>query len=309
MRLGLGFNRWIAGAAGIGLLVVAVGTITILSHRSSNIVAATTTPSAHSSSSGTSPLASTSQPSSSASPTGQATPTANATSAPAGAATSAPTSAPANPPAAPPPPPPSYTFNPPVSGGGPDPGVHLVAADLNGGRQIVASFTVGGAGTVSLHGFGSIGGLTACLEYGQGCTPGSVPNPAYWTLSADDIGHVGRNFRIRIYLPGSGAGIDVGWNGSHTLTLSNLYMGGSTSGYGAGAGVRYRVTTGGVSVSSGAAGRFHLKGRNKTTGTVVPANGDIGFSGSGSTGLSPYGSWTVYLWPDSAATASPTISF
>lgn len=287
--MNLRFNRRIAIVAGVGLLAVVVVGWVLISHRGTSLkAAATTSPSSRSSpSAGASP----SKSSSTASPGGQATPHSGGNATPTNA-------------------PPAYQFNPPVSGSGPNPANHLVAADLNGNRQIIATFSVNGAGPVSLHGFGSISGLSACLEYGQGCSPASVPNPAYWTLTANDLAHVGTKFRIRVDLPGGLAGIDVGWNGSHTLSLSNVGMSGSTSGYTAGAGVRYRVATGGtVAVSSGAGGTFHLKARDKTTGAVVPPSGDIAFTGSASISLAPPDTWTIYLWPDSATTAAPTVSW
>lgn len=285
--MNLGSNRRIAIAAGMGLLAVVVVSWVLVSHGGTSRIGAATT----SLSSSSRPSASPSKSSSAASPGGQASPHSGGNGTPTAA-------------------PPSYQFNPPVSGSGPSPANQLVAADLNGNRQIIASFSVNGAGTVSLHGFGSISGLSACLEYGQGCSPGPVPNPAYWTLTADDLEHVGTNFKVRVNLPGGLAGIDVGWNGSHTLSLSNVGMSGSTSGYTAGAGVRYRVTTGGtVAVSSGAGGTFHLKARDKATGSVVPPSGDIGFAGSASISLAPAGTWTIYLWSESATTAAPTISW
>lgn len=287
--MNLGSNRWIAIAAGVGLLAVVVVGWVLVSHRGTSRIAAATTSLA--SGSRPSAAASPSKSSRTASPGGHATPHSGGNGTPTAA-------------------PPSYQFNPPVSGSGQSLANQFVAADLNGNRQIIASFSVNGAGTVSLHGFGSIGGLSACLEYGQGCSPVSVPNPAYWTLTSDDLAHVGTNFRIRVNLPGGLAGIDVGWNGSHALSLSNVGMNGSTSGYTAGAGVRYRVATGGtVSVSSGAGGAFHLKARDKATGAVVPPSGDITFAGSASISLAPPDTWTIYLWSESAANASPTISW
>ena len=174
---------------------------------------------------------------------------------------------------------------------------------------MVATFTVSSPGPVSVHGFGSVTALDACLDNGQGCAPGQIPNPGYWTLSADDLAHSNR-YTIRASVPG-GAGLDIGWNGPKSLAISGLGMSGGcgTGGYQVGCGVRLRLTTSGnVSVSAGD-GKFHTKARDKVAGTVVPASGDTSFIGSTTLSLPHSAAWTVYLWSDGPRTGWMSISW
>jgi hypothetical protein len=303
-------NRWIALAVGLGLVVVTLLGMVVLgrSHKGPSVFAAITSaqspaPSRAGSSSGSK------NPSlSSPSTTGTRSPNAGTptpTAVPLGAgATAPPTDAP------PPPPPPAYTFAPPFTGGTATTSASAVAADLSGGRMVVATFTVNSTGPVSLHGFGSITALVACLDTGQGCAPGQIPNPGYWTLSDNDLAH-SHTYTIRVSLPGGSAGLDIGWNGPKSLAMSNLDMSGacSTGGYQLGCGVRLRLSTSGnVSLGAGP-GRFHTKARDKATGSVVPTAGDVGFTGSTTLSLPKPAAWTIYLWSDGPAAASMNISW
>jgi len=141
-----------------------------------------------------------------------------------------------------PPPPPPYVFNPQPSASGSTPSTHFLAGDLTlpAGQQVLATFSVSSAGSVSLHAFpeGSssypIGSLLACLQYaGQTCSPAAFPNPAYWTVSATDLTQH-QAYQLRVVgttAPGGQLfGMDFGWNGAHRLTLAGIDLPGGCSG-------------------------------------------------------------------------------
>jgi hypothetical protein len=178
-----------------------------------------------------------------------------------------------------------------------------VAADL-GGTQLTARFRVTAPGSVTLHGFGSIGGLVACLgTAARGCGPGGLPNPAFWTITADDLAHQ-TDYVVVANVPGGGA-LDIGWNGSHGITITNLPIGGgcsSSTGYQAGCGVRFRVSASG-SMTVNAATNLHLKVRDKASGTIAYDHALSAGSASFPLGA---GSWTGYLYHEAAGPPSGT---
>jgi hypothetical protein len=235
-----------------------------------------------------------------------------------GGATS-PTSSPASTPA-PPPPPPPYVFNPQPSASGSSPATHFLAGDLTlpAGQQVVAILNVSGAGSVSLHAFpeGSssypIGSLQACLEFtGQAaCSPAPFPNPAYWTVSANDLAQH-QSYRLRVVgiaAPGGQlVGMDFGWNGAHHITLSGIDLPGGCSGatgYTPGCGIRFKVAAGpgnlGVAVAPGV--EIHLKVQDKSSGTVAC---DVRFVGSTGCTLPSYATWSGHLYPQTGQAVNP----
>jgi hypothetical protein len=183
---------------------------------------------------------------------------------------------------------------------------------LPAGQQVVATFGVWSAGSVSLHAFpdGSsaypVGSLLACLEFaGQAaCSPAAFPNPAYWTVSAADLAQH-QSYRLRVVgtvAPGGQlVGMDFGWNGAHHISLAGLDLPGGCSGatgYAAGCGMRFKVTAGAGSLAVAVAPgvEIHLKVQDKSTGTVAC---DVKFVGSAGCAL-PYGAlWTAHLYPQS----------
>lgn len=215
---------------------------------------------------------------------------------------------------------PTYTFSPLVSSSGATPSTHFISSDLTvlAGQQLVVRFDVASSGSVSLHAFpvGSssydIGTLRACLEFaGQAsCNPGPFPNPAYWTVSANDLAHHS-GYQLRVaptVSTGPLLGIDVSWNGSHQIALSGLDLAGGCSaaggGYSAGCGVRFKFTNvapGRASISAGP-GLLHLKVRDKSSGTTAC---DTKFSGSITCDLPSAAQWTGYLYTETGQPNSP----
>ena len=175
--------------------------------------------------------------------------------------------------------------------------------------MVVASFRVSAPGSVTLHGFSGVTGLAACLEFaGQGCSPGAVAfNPIFWTISAADLAHHA-DYDIKVSANLGRGGLSFGWNGPHRVTISNLPMpGGCTAatGYSTGCGVRFRFTSAAGSLTVAAGGDLHLKVRDKATGTVAC---DVHFAGSATCPLSVGGDWTGYLYPQTSAPGSVTMT-
>jgi hypothetical protein len=188
---------------------------------------------------------------------------------------------------------------------------------VRAGQQLVARFDVASPGSVSLHAFPvgassyDTSSLRACLEFaGQAaCNPVPFPNPAYWTVSANDLAHhTGYQLRVAPTVSsGPLLGIDVSWNGSHHLSLSGLDLAGgctASTGYSAGCGVRFKFTNGaaGTATISAGPGLLHLKVRDKASGTVAC---DTKFSGSTTCALPTATQWTGYLYPETGQPTSP----
>ena len=190
------------------------------------------------------------------------------------------------------------------------------------GQQVVATFSVSSAGSVSLHAFpeGSstypLGSLLACLEFaGQAaCSPGPFPNPGYWTVSAIDLAQH-QSYRLRVVgtvAPGRQlVGMDFGWNGPHHISLAGIDLPGGCSGatgYTAGCGIRFKVTAGAgnLAVYVAPAVEIHLKVQDKSTGTVAC---DVKFIGSTGCPLPYPALWTGHLYPETGqAVADATVS-
>lgn len=233
-----------------------------------------------------------------ATPSQPATPSPLATASAGGQPTAAPTNN-SQPP--PPPAPPAYSFQPPVSATGAQPATSFVAADLvMAGQMVVASFHVATPGAVSVHAFAGITGLSACIGVAGGaCTPAGVPNPAFWTLSADDLAHAS-DYQIQVPLSGGGlAGLDFAWNGPRDAHLAGIRMTSSCSalsGYAAGCGLRFRVQAiSSMSVTAGQ-GDLHLKVRDKALAGTSPFDHRLPVTAA--FGLPAAGSWTGYLYPE-----------
>jgi hypothetical protein len=215
---------------------------------------------------------------------------------------------------------PGYTFSPPPSASGASPSSHFLATDLTigAGQQLVAGFAMASPGSVSLHGFPAgtggydIGTLRACLEFkGQApCSPAPFPNPAYWTVSADDLAHHGE-YQLRVsptLSSGALLGIDLGWNGSHHTALSGFNLRGGCSaaatGYQAGCGLRLKINGGpGTAAVSAGPGLLHLKVKDKSTGTVACPS--TKFTGSTTCALPDSRQWTFDLYPENGVAISP----
>ena len=224
-------------------------------------------------------------------------------------------------PAGTPTPPPAYVFSPQPSTSGSTPSTHFLAGDLTmpAGQQVVATFNVSSAGSVSLHAFpeGSstypIGSLLACLEYGgqAACSPAAFPNPAYWTLSAIDLAQH-QSYRLRVVgTTGPGGqliGMDFGWNSAHHITLSGIDLPGGCSGatgYTAGCGIRFKFTAaaaGNLAVAVSPGVEIHLKVQDKSTGTVAC---DVKFIGSTGCPLPSPAQWTGHLYPQTGQAVNP----
>jgi hypothetical protein len=186
------------------------------------------------------------------------------------------------------------------------------------GQQMLLRFDVGSPGAVSLHVFtaGSVtydtNTLGACLEFAgeSPCNPAPFPNPAYWSISANDLAHHG-GYQIRVSpRASSGAllGLDVAWNGSRHIALSGLDLAGGcthTTGYKAGCGLRFEFTNsaaGTAGISAGP-GLLHLKVKDKSSGAVAC---DTKFTGSAACPLpDPPRKWTGYLYPEDGQPISP----
>jgi hypothetical protein len=158
-----------------------------------------------------------------------------------------------------------------------------------------------------------MGALLACLEYtGQAwCNPAPFPNPAYWTISANDLAQH-QSYRLRVVgtaQPGGQLiGMDFGWNGPHRIGLNGIDLPGQVcsgaTGYTAGCGIRFKVTAGagnlGVAVAPGV--EIHLKVQDKSTGTVAC---DLKFIGATGCAL-PYSAlWTGHLYPQTGQAVNP----
>lgn len=214
----------------------------------------------------------------------------------------------------------AYAFSPQPAGSGPAASTLFVASDLMpSGQQLVASFVMGSPGTVSLHAFPAGAGsydtstMRACLEFaGQApCGPAPFPNPAYWTVSANDLAHHS-GYQLRVAAPASGGpllGIDLGWNGSHHLALSGLNLPGTCSaasaGYTAGCGVRFKFSAAGTATISAGPGLLHLKVRDKAGPSATSTACNVKFSGSTPCALDHAALWTGDLYPEAGGRISP----
>ena len=207
---------------------------------------------------------------------------------------------------------PAYSFTPQSTASGPAPATHLVTSDLTllANQSLVETFSVTSAGSVSLHAFPSgsssynVSSLRACVQYQgeQPCAPTAFPNPAYWTISSGDL-QQHRTYQLRVMATvssnGQLVGLDVGWNGPHSVSISGLDLPGGcsgSSGYATGCGVRFRFNAGpGTATVSAGPGTLHLKMKDKSTGTVAC---DTKFTGSAACSIPYAASWTGYLYPE-----------
>lgn len=161
-----------------------------------------------------------------------------------------------------------------------------------------------------MHAFSGVTGLAACLEFaGQGCSPSAVPfDPIFWTITADDLAHHA-DYDIRLSANLGGGGLSFGWNGPHSITVANLPMPGpctAMTGYTTGCGVRFRVTSGAGALTVAAGpGSLHLKVVDKATGVVAC---DVHFVGSVTCSVPVSGQWTGYLYPETSAPGSTTMT-
>ena len=306
-------RRWtVAGVAALLLLLLAAALVFDGGHRRGPVAAQRP--------GGVTSPGSTSPPSPTLSGEGRPSPAASGTTA--GGSGSGPTPSTSAPtPAGTPPPPPPYVFNPQPSASGSTPSTHFLAGDLTlpAGQQVLATFTVSSAGSVSLHAFpeGSssypIGSLLACLQYaGQTCSPAAFPNPAYWTVSAIDLTQH-QAYQLRVVgttAPGGQLiGMGFGWNGAHRLTLAGIDLPGQVcsgaTGYTAGCGIRFKFTAaaaGNLAVAVSPGVEIHLNVQDKSTGTVAC---DVKFIGSTGCPLPSPAQWTGHLYPQTRQAVNP----
>ncbi|GAC1440017.1 MAG: hypothetical protein NVSMB55_03210 [Mycobacteriales bacterium] len=216
----------------------------------------------------------------------------------------------------------AYAFSSTARSSGPTPQRLLTLADLatTANRAITVDMSVGKPGSVYLNRYASagsfpLGNVRACLraQNGPACTPATVPNPAYWPVSAADLQHTASYQLVVAVAPATSAllGLHVGWDGPGRATVGGLRLpGGCTgkTGYKAGCGMRSHLTLGAggpVTLSSATAG---LKAviKDKTTGAKLASQV---LRGSLTVTMPAGHEWVMHLLPDlGAAVGSVSLS-
>ncbi|GAC1610823.1 MAG: hypothetical protein NVS3B26_19780 [Mycobacteriales bacterium] len=176
-------------------------------------------------------------------------------------------------------------------------------------RAITVDVAVSRPGSIYLNGYAASTGfplssVRACLraQGGPTCTPTTVPDPAYWSVSAADLQHTD-SYQLVVSVSSATSallGLHVGWDGPGRATVDGLRLpGGCTgkTGYTAGCGVRAHLTLGAggpVTLSSATTG---LKAviKDKTSGSKLASQI---LRGSVTVTMPAGHEWVMHLYPD-----------
>ncbi|GAC1440021.1 MAG: hypothetical protein NVSMB55_03230 [Mycobacteriales bacterium] len=215
------------------------------------------------------------------------------------------------------------TFSPTARTSGAAPSRLVTVADVStsAGRVITVSMSVAKPSSVYLKRSAStaagfpLSSVRACLAQigSRRCTPRTVPNPAFWPVSAADLRRTHRYQLVVVVTTPTAALLELraGWTGPGRVSVAGLRLpGGCTgaTGYRAGCGVKSHLTLrtgGGVTLSSATAG-LKANVKDKTTGQKLASQI---LRGSLTTSLPAGHEWSLHLFPhDGGPVSSMSLS-